>query len=314
MTLFQLLDDRRPLRGRLAMGVEYDGSAYCGWQRLKHAPSVQGELERALAKVASQSITVHASGRTDSGVHATRQVIHFDSPVPRSQKAWVFGVNANLARDVAVRWVREVPDDFHSRFKALARRYRYLILNQMSRPVLERANVTWCRDPLDADAMHRAAQALVGENDFSSFRAAGCQSKTPWRHLHFIEVRRHGPLVVVDVQGNAFLHHMVRNIVGALVSVGRGEQDDTYLARLLALRDRTLADVTAPACGLHFVDSLYDNDWGLPQEPLGPNLLAFLGEWTGERELPDCPRVEFRRGRPLAETVGDDAAVKEEEP
>lgn len=207
-------------------------------------------------------------------------------PCRALQKAWVFGVNANLARDVAVRWVREVPDDFHARFKALARRYRYLILNQPSRPVLERANVTWCRDPLDADAMHRAAQALVGEHDFSSFRAAGCQSKTPWRHLHFIEVQRHGPLVVVDVQGNAFLHHMVRNIVGALVTVGRGEQGDGYLADLLALKDRTLSDVTAPACGLHFVDSLYEEAWGLPQEPLGPNLLAFRGEWTGERPFP----------------------------
>ncbi|MGL6252234.1 MAG: tRNA pseudouridine(38-40) synthase TruA, partial [Billgrantia desiderata] len=213
MTLFRSLDDSQPLHGRLALGVEYDGSAYCGWQRLKHAPSVQAELERALSKVASQPVTVHASGRTDSGVHATRQIVHFDAPALRSQKAWVFGVNANLARDVAVRWVREVPDAFHARFKALARRYRYLILNQPSRPVLERANVTWCRDPLDAEAMHRAAQVLVGEHDFSSFRAAGCQSKTPWRHLHFIEVHRHGPLVVIDVQGNAFLHHMVRNIV-----------------------------------------------------------------------------------------------------
>ncbi|MBW6391475.1 tRNA pseudouridine(38-40) synthase TruA [Billgrantia antri] len=313
MTLFRPLDDRRPLSGRLAMGVEYDGSAYCGWQRLKHAPSVQAELERALSKVASQPITIHASGRTDSGVHATRQIVHFDAPAPRSQKAWVFGVNANLARDIAVRWVREVPEAFHARFKALARRYRYLILNQPSRPVLERANVTWCRDPLDADTMHRAAQALVGEHDFSSFRAAGCQSKTPWRHLHFIEVHRHGPLVVVDVQGNAFLHHMIRNIVGALVTVGRGEQGDGYLAELLALKDRTLSDVTAPACGLHFVDSLYDEAWGLPQEPLGPNLLAFLGEWTGERELPACPMVEFRRGRPVAEAAGKAPMAKEDE-
>ena len=300
MTLFRSLDDRHPLTGRLAMGVEYDGSGYCGWQRLKHAPSVQAAVEAALAKVANEFITVHASGRTDSGVHATRQIIHFDAPVPRSQKAWVFGVNANLPRDVAVRWVRSVPDAFHSRFKALARRYRYVILNQPSRPVLERANATWCRDPLDADAMHRAAQALVGEHDFSSFRAAGCQSKTPWRHLHFIEVHRHGPLVVVDVQGNAFLHHMVRNIVGALVTVGRGERGDDYLGELMALKNRRLADVTAPACGLHFVDSLYDASWELPREPLGPNLLAFLGEWTGERPLPDCPMVEFRRGKPVA--------------
>ncbi|MGM0983491.1 MAG: tRNA pseudouridine(38-40) synthase TruA [Pseudomonadota bacterium] len=300
MTLFRALDEHRPLSGRLAMGVEYDGSAYCGFQFLKQAPSVQGALEKALGRVASQAVRVHASGRTDSGVHATRQIIHFDPPVPRSEKAWVFGVNANLPRDVAVRWVKEVPETFHSRFKALARRYRYILLNQPSRPVLERANVTWCRDPLDAEAMHRAAQALVGEHDFSSFRAAGCQSKTPWRHLHFIEVHRHGPLVVIDVQGNAFLHHMIRNIVGALVTVGRGEHGADYLGELMALKNRRLADVTAPACGLHFVDTLYDECWGLPREPLGPNLLAFLGEWTGERVLPDCPMVEFRRGRPVA--------------
>lgn len=300
MTLFQPLDDKTPMAGRLAMGVEYDGSAYCGWQRLKHAPSVQEELERSLSRVAGQQVKVQASGRTDSGVHATRQVVHFDAPVPRSEKAWVFGVNANLARDVAVHWVREVSDDFHARFKALARRYRYIILNQPSRPVLERVNVTWCRDSLDADAMHRAAQALVGEHDFSGFRAAGCQSKTPWRHLHYIDVRRHGPLVVIDVQGNAFLHHMIRNIVGALMTVGRGQRGDDYLAELLQLKNRTLSDATAPACGLHFVDSIYDQAWDLPQEPLGPNLLAFLGEWTGTRELPASSRDELRRDRLVA--------------
>ncbi|GHE19825.1 tRNA pseudouridine synthase A [Halomonas urumqiensis] len=288
------------MTGRLAMAVEYDGTAYCGWQRLKHAASVQDEVEKALARVASHPVNVKASGRTDSGVHATRQIIHFDAPVPRSEKAWVFGVNANLPRDIAMRWVKAVPDEFHARFKALARRYRYVILNQPSRPVLERANATWCRDPLDADAMHRAAQVLIGEHDFSSFRAAGCQSKTPWRRLHFIEVHRHGPLVMIDVQGNAFLHHMIRNIVGALVTVGRGSRGEDYLAELMVLKDRKRADVTAPACGLHFVDSLYDPCWGLPSEPLGPNLLAFLGEWTGERPLPDCPMVDIRRGRPVA--------------
>ncbi|WP_431026105.1 tRNA pseudouridine(38-40) synthase TruA [Halomonas sp. H5] len=300
MPLFEPLDETRPLTGRLALGVEYDGSAYCGWQRLKHAASVQASLEEALSRVAAAPVKVLCSGRTDSGVHATRQVVHFDPPAPRSQKAWVFGVNANLPRDIAVRWVHPVPDDFHARFRALARRYRYVILNQPSRPVLERANVTWCRDPLDAEAMHRAAQVLVGEHDFSSFRAAGCQSKSPWRHLHFIEVHRHGPLVVIDVQGNAFLHHMIRNIAGALVAVGRGEQAETYLAELMTLKDRARGAVTAPACGLHFVDSLYDEAYGLPREPLGPSLLAFLGEWTGERPLPDCPMVEYRRGRPIA--------------
>ncbi|WP_275287539.1 tRNA pseudouridine(38-40) synthase TruA [Halomonas elongata] len=301
MSLFQRLDEHHPLTGRLAMAVEYDGSQYCGWQWLKHSASVQASLEKALARVASAPVRVHASGRTDSGVHATRQIVHFDPPASRSEKAWVFGANANLPRDIAVRWVTQVDDEFHARRTALARRYRYILLNQPSRPVLERANVTWCRDPLNAETMHEAAQVLVGEHDFSSFRAAGCQSKSPWRHLHFIEVHRHGPLVVIDVQGNAFLHHMIRNIAGALVTVGRGEQGTDYLARLLALKDRTLGDVTAPACGLHFVDSLYDPGWALPREPLGPNLLAFLGEWTGERPLPDSPRPELRRGRFKAE-------------
>ncbi|MWJ28315.1 tRNA pseudouridine(38-40) synthase TruA [Halomonas sp. ZH2S] len=303
------LDEHQPLPGRLAMGVEYDGSAYCGFQRLTHAASVQASLEKALAHIANAPVRVKASGRTDTGVHATRQVVHFDPPTARSEKAWVFGVNAKLPRDIAVRWVKAVPDSFHSRFDALGRRYRYILLNQMSRPVLERANVTWCRDHLNAEAMHIAAQALVGEHDFTSFRAAGCQSRTPWRHLHFIDVKRHGPLVVVDVQGNAFLHHMIRNIVGALVTVGREEQGTDYLVRLLALKDRRQADVTAPGCGLHFVDSLYDERFDLPKELLGPNLLAFLGEETGARGLPDCPLVTSRRDRSTVERAKGGARV-----
>ncbi|WP_419307938.1 tRNA pseudouridine(38-40) synthase TruA [Chromohalobacter israelensis] len=297
MAFFEFQDDRQPLQGRLAMGVEYDGSAYCGWQRLKHAASVQGTLEAALSRIANAPVQVLCSGRTDSGVHATRQVVHFDAPVTRTQKAWLFGANANLPRDVAVRWVVPVADDFHARLSALARRYRYVILNQPSRPVLERANATWCREPLDAERMHAAAQALVGEHDFSSFRAAGCQSKSRWRHVHFIEVRRYGQLVMIDIQANAFLHHMIRNIAGALVAVGRGEHSTDYLGELLALRDRTQGNVTAPGCGLHFVDALYDERFVLPKEPLGPNLLAFLGEWTGERSLPDSEWARARRQR-----------------
>jgi tRNA pseudouridine38-40 synthase len=300
MSFFQRLDETQPLGGRLAMSVEYDGSRYCGWQRLKHSPSIQGSLEKALSKVASAPVDLHASGRTDSGVHATRQVVHFDPPSPRSAKAWVFGGNANLPSDIAIRWVKPVDRAFHARFMAQARRYRYIWLNQTTRPVLERANVIWCRDPLNAEAMHEAAQVLVGEHDFSSFRAAGCQSRSPWRHLHFVEVQRHGPYVVLDVQGNAFLHHMIRNIAGALMRVGRGEQGADYLARLLALQNRALGDITAPAHGLHFVDSVYDPAWELPSEPLGPNLLAFLGEWSGERALPAI-RPELLRGRTRAE-------------
>lgn len=307
MTLLYHFDETHPLQGRLAMGIEYDGTRFCGFQRLKHAPSVQAAVEDALAKVANAPIQIHASGRTDSGVHATRQIVHFDPPVARTEKAWIFGANTHLPRDAAVRWVKPVSDDFHSRLGALGRRYRYLLLNQISRPVLERHNATWCRDPLDADAMHRAAQALVGEHDFSSFRAAGCQSKTPWRQMHFIDVKRYGPLVVIDIQGNAFLHHMIRNIAGALVSVGRGAQDEGYIKRLLALRNRRKGDVTAPACGLHFVDSIYDERFALPAEALGPNLLAFTGEWTGERELPDNPRIAARRKLTFAKNAAKPA-------
>ncbi|GHB29644.1 tRNA pseudouridine(38-40) synthase TruA [Salinicola rhizosphaerae] len=296
MAFFTRQDDNRTLGGRLALGVEYDGTRYCGWQRLRHAESVQGALEAALSKIAATPVRVLCSGRTDSGVHATRQIVHFDAPVARTQKAWVFGTNAQLPRDIAIRWLVEVESDFHSRFSALARRYRYVIVNQPTRPVLERHNVTWCREPLDADRMHRAAQVLVGEHDFSSYRAAGCQSSTPIRHLHFIEVQRHGALVVIDVQANAFLHHMIRNLAGVLVAVGRGDEDEGYPARLLALRDRTLGNVTAPACGLHFVDVRYDERFALPEEPVGPQMLGFLGDWTGDRDvIPDTPLMRRRR-------------------
>ncbi|WP_110601000.1 tRNA pseudouridine(38-40) synthase TruA [Salinicola lusitanus] len=313
MAFFSRQDDNQPLTGRLALGVEYDGTHYCGWQRLRQAPSVQGALEAALTKIAAAPVRVLCSGRTDSGVHATRQIVHFDAPVPRTQKAWLFGANAQLPRDIAVRWLKPVADDFHARFSALARRYRYLILNQPTRPVMERNNVTWCREPLDAERMHRAAQALVGEHDFSSYRAAGCQSKVPVRHLHFIEVRRLGPLVMIDVQANAFLHHMIRNIAGVLVAVGRGDEDETYPARLLALRDRKLGNVTAPACGLHFVDVRFDERFALPEEPVGPNLMAFLGDWTGERDMiPDTPLMRRRRVWP--KWIDDQGRVVDQHP
>ncbi|MCK0751386.1 tRNA pseudouridine(38-40) synthase TruA [Chromohalobacter japonicus] len=297
MAFFEFQDDHQPLEGRIALGVEYDGSAYCGWQRLTQAPSVQAALEAALSKIANTPVQALCSGRTDTGVHATRQIVHFDAPVPRTQKAWLFGANAKLPRDIAVRWVVPVADDFHARLSALARRYRYVILNQPSRPVLERANATWCREPLDAERMHAAAQALIGEQDFSSFRAAGCQSKSSHRHVHFIEVRRYGPMIVIDIQANAFLHHMIRNIAGALVAVGRGDHPTTYPGELLALRDRTQGNVTAPGCGLHFVDVYYDERFQLPKEPLGPNMLAFVGEWSGERTLPDSEWARARRQR-----------------
>ncbi|WP_106477205.1 tRNA pseudouridine(38-40) synthase TruA [Phytohalomonas tamaricis] len=295
MSLFSLLDERTRRAGRIALGVEYNGASYYGWQRLSHGPSIQAALETALAKVASQPITVMCSGRTDSGVHATRQIVHFDTETPRTQKAWVMGVNANLPSDIVVHWAHFVPDDFHARFCALARRYRYVIMNRATPSALSCHDVTWHRTPLDERRMHEAAQALIGEHDFSGYRAAGCQSTSPWRHVHFAEVRRYGPLVVIDIQANAFLHHMIRNIAGVLMAIGDGRQDIGWCREILEHGVRAQGGVTAPAQGLHFVDARYDDHFGLPEEPLGPDVLLFTGEWSGERAVPEGTYVRQRR-------------------
>lgn len=286
MSLFTLLDEHQPRTGRFAMGVEYDGSRYYGWQRLKEGPSVQQALEDALARVARQPIEVFASGRTDTGVHATRQIVHFDSLTPRTQKAWVMGGNASLPADVRIQWVVPVSDDFHARATATARRYRYLIFNSSMPPALAGNTMTWHRTLLDEQRMHTAAQSLVGEHDFSAFRAARCQSSTPWRHVHFVEVTRHGPLIVVDVQANAFLYHMIRNIVGVLLAIGDKRKPTEWCAQVLASRDRRQAGITALPQGLHFVDARFAGKDVLPETPLGPTPLLFLGEWTGERDVP----------------------------
>ncbi|RKQ97234.1 tRNA pseudouridine(38-40) synthase [Kushneria sinocarnis] len=286
MTLFRTLDETSPGDGRIALGIEYHGGNYFGWQRLSHGPSVQGRLEQALSRVAAGPVRVLCSGRTDSGVHASRQIVHFEAPAARSEKAWVMGTNANLPDDISVRWARRMPDDFHARFSARARRYRYLIANQAVPPALDSTRVYWHRWPLDVESMHQAAQVLPGEHDFSGYRAAGCQSRTPWRHVHFVEVRRFGPVVVVDIQANAFLLHMVRNIVGVLLSIGDGRQPIAWARQVLEEGDRTRSAATAPPHGLHFVDVRYP-DYELPEEPLGPMLLYHTGEWTGDRPLPE---------------------------
>ncbi|ANF57796.1 tRNA pseudouridine(38-40) synthase TruA [Halotalea alkalilenta] len=312
MSLFAPLDESSPLTGRIALGIEYEGSAYYGWQRLRHGPSVQQTLEEALARVARAPVELVVSGRTDTGVHASRQIAHFDAPSPRSQKAWVMGANANLPRDVRVHWAVSVADDFHARASAIARRYRYLIYNAASAPALGSRQLTWHRTPLDERRMHAAAQVLVGEHDFSAFRAAKCQSSTPWRHLHFIEVRRFGPLVMIDVQANAFLHHMIRNIAGTLLAIGDGRRPVEWCAELLADGVRAVAGATAPAQGLHFIDARYAAIEWLPRTPLGPLPLAFLGEWSGEREVPIgeyLRRIRKRRAvaaRPCTQTEGLD--------
>jgi len=252
---------------RLALGLEYDGTDFNGWQRLSEQRSLQAELERALSTVADAPVEVVCAGRTDAGVHARCQVVHFDTTAQRSTRGWTLGTNSNLPPSMAVRWAQPVAEDFHARFGARARRYRYTILNRAVRPALEARHVAWERMPLDADAMHVAAQALVGEQDFSAFRTVACQARTPMRNLHAIAVRRaDAEHVVIEVQANAFLHHMVRNIVGSLLPVGRGERAPAWIAQLLAGRDRSVAGPTAAAQGLLFVGPLYPADCGLPGE------------------------------------------------
>ena len=251
---------------RYALGIEYDGTDFLGWQRLSEGASVQAAVEQALSFVADHPVPITCAGRTDSGVHAAMQVIHFDSEAPRSTYAWLMGGNSNLPSSVAILWAQPVAADFHARFSARARRYRYRLLNRRVRAALQARVVAWERHALDADAMHAAAQRLSGEHDFSAFRTIQCQAPSPVRTLHAINVTRHGDEVIVEVQANAFLHHMVRNIVGSLILVGRGERDAEWLGSVLAGRDRSVAGPTAPAGGLTFLGPRYPSEWQLPAE------------------------------------------------
>ena len=260
---------------RYALGVEYDGGGFRGWQRLSEAGalvadgSLQTALEIALSKVADAPVATTCAGRTDAGVHGHCQVVHFDSEACRDARAWVLGTTANLPPTMAVRWCVPVAAGFNARFDARARRYRYRILNRATRPGLARQYLGWERVPLDAAAMHEAAQALTGERDFSAFRSVQCQATHARRNLHAVSVTRHGDEVVVAVQANAFLHHMVRNLVGSLLMVGRGERPVGWMGELLAGGDRTVAGPTAPAAGLLFVGPLYPPQCGLPPEVSG---------------------------------------------
>jgi len=251
---------------RIALGIEYDGTDFSGWQRLSHGRSVQSAVEDALSFVANESIEVVCAGRTDAGVHARCQVVHFDTNAQRSERGWTLGTNSRLPSSVAVLWAKPVAEEFHARFGARARCYRYLILNRPVRPALEARHVAWERVPLDAAVMHLAAQALVGEHDFTAFRTIACQARTPTRSVHAITVTREANGIAIDIQANAFLHHMVRNIVGSLLPIGRGEQPPDWLAQLLAGRDRSVAGPTAVAQGLTFLRPLYPADCGLPSE------------------------------------------------
>ncbi|RKS66518.1 tRNA pseudouridine38-40 synthase [Photorhabdus asymbiotica] len=259
---------------KIALGIEYDGSQYYGWQRQQEVKSIQGCLEQALSKVADEPISVFCAGRTDAGVHATGQVVHFETSAQRKDAAWTMGVNAHLPADIAVRWVKTVDEDFHARFSATARRYRYIIFNHRYRPAVLASGVTHFYYPLDEKRMHQAAQYLLGENDFTSFRAVQCQSKTPWRNVMHINVNRYGHYVVIDIKANAFVHHMVRNIAGSLMEIGCGNQDINWMARLLALKDRTKAAATAKSAGLYLVAVDYPEQFNLPESVMGPLFLA----------------------------------------
>jgi len=252
---------------RYALGVEYDGTDFKGWQNLgDDTPSVQASLERALASVADAPVQVVCAGRTDAGVHGQCQVVHFDSDAQRDPRGWTLGVTARLPRSIAVRWCVPVADDFHARFSAQARRYVYRLINRPIRPALYRQSLSWERRPLDAALMHAAGQALIGEHDFNAFRSVHCQARHARRNLQSLQVTRHGEVIEVAVRGNAFLHHMIRNIVGSLIPVGSGERPVEWIGELLAGRDRTVAGPTAPPQGLVFLGPLYPDNWHLPAE------------------------------------------------
>ncbi len=260
----------------LALGVEYDGAAFSGFQLQPHVPSVQGALETALAQVAAAPLRITCAGRTDAGVHATGQIIGFQTPVVRPLRAWVAGANAHLPSSIRITWAREVEATFHPRFSALARRYLYVFAESVGEfgaasPLLSAQAVTV--QQLDAERMHRAAQALMGEQDFSAFRGAGCQSSTPWRQVQRVLVHRAGAFVVVDITANAFLLHMVRNISGALWQIGEGRRPEHWLGELLRGRDRRRSAATAPPHGLYLVRVSYPND-PFPAPPLPPILRA----------------------------------------
>ena len=249
---------------RVALGLEYDGSHFCGWQTQPEACAVQDALETALSQIASELIVVASAGRTDSGVHAWAQVVHFDTTAQRPESAWVRGVNALLPPSVAVCWARVVAPTFHARFSAQARRYRYLLLNRPTRPAMASGRVGWFHAPLDLESMREAAGFLIGEHDFSAFRAAECQAKTPVRTLSELSIQRQNECLIFDLRANAFLHHMVRNIVGALVYVGKGKHPPDWVAELLQARERKFAAPTFAPDGLYLSGVEYAAHWGIP--------------------------------------------------
>ncbi|NWA25935.1 tRNA pseudouridine(38-40) synthase TruA [Pseudomonas gingeri] len=267
---------------RIALGVEYKGSRYRGWQRQASGVlTVQQTLEEALSKVADSPVSLMCAGRTDAGVHACGQVVHFDTSAERSLKAWVMGANINLPHDVSVSWAQVMPAHFHARFKAIARRYRYVIYNDQIRPAHLNQEITWNHRPLDVERMAEAARHLIGTHDFSAFRAGQCQAKSPIKEVHHLRVTRHGKMIVIDIRAGAFLHHMVRNIAGVLMTIGTGERPVEWAREVLESRVRRTGGVTAHPFGLYLVQVEYRDEFALPQRYIGPHFLTGFSELDG---------------------------------
>jgi tRNA pseudouridine38-40 synthase len=249
---------------RLALGISYDGRAYQGWQSQPSGRTVQDQLEAALAAFTTHPVSTICAGRTDAGVHGLMQVVHFDTPLQRDEFSWMRGTNRFLPRDIAVQWARHVPDRFHSRASAIGRRYAYVLLESAVRPSLEAGRAGWVFRPLDESAMRAAAAQLLGQHDFTSFRAAECQAKSPVKTLKRADIARCGAYWRFDFEADAFLHHMIRNIMGCLVAVGQGQQRPEWMKQVLAARSRDAAAPTFPADGLYFLGPVYPPEWHLP--------------------------------------------------
>lgn len=257
---------------KVALGIEYSGENYCGWQRQSHSPSVQQHVEESLTKIAAQPIKVYCAGRTDTGVHATGQVIHFEMQGSRPKTAWLRGANNYLPNDISIVWSTDIDDSFHARFSALSRRYRYVIQNTTTPSATLSGKVTWHRNELDIIAMQKAADLLKGRHDFSSFRASSCQANTAIREIERITIQKRNSLIFIDITANAFLHHMVRNIVGCLFQIGEHRQEISFIDTLLQIKDRTKAPDTAKPDGLYLVNVEYPKEFNLPKavfQPLG---------------------------------------------
>lgn len=254
---------------RIALGIEYNGSDFHGWQAQRDLSTVQGHLQDALGKVANESILIFCAGRTDAGVHATGQVVHFDTHAKRHIDAWIWGTNANLPPSIVVRWARHVDYSFHARFKATSRRYRYIIFNHPIRPAILSSRVTWHYYPLNIERMREAGKYLIGEQNFSSFRSSQCNSKSPMRNVTEFTVERQGDFVVIEIEANAFLHHMVRNIAGTLMKIGGGVKEPEWMQEVLVAKSRRVAAETASPDGLYLIQVRYPEPYDFPANHLG---------------------------------------------